>query len=46
MPPGLRVDEVIARGQADNEPHRLVEGVRRVVDGEVRLHFNRAVARK
>jgi formyltetrahydrofolate deformylase len=28
------------------EPHCLVEGVRRVVDGEVQLHFNRVVARK
>lgn len=46
VPPGTRRDEIIRRGQHDNEPHCLVEGVRRVVDGEVQLHFNRVVARK
>jgi formyltetrahydrofolate deformylase len=46
VPPGMPLDEIIRRGQADNEPHCLVEGVRRVVDGEVQLHFNRIVARK
>ena len=46
VPPGTPRDEIIRRGQADNEPHCLVEGVRRVVDGEVQLHFNRVVARK
>ena len=46
VPPGMPRDEIIRRGQEDNEPHCLVEGVRRVVDGEVRLHFNRVVARK
>jgi formyltetrahydrofolate deformylase len=46
VPPGLPRDEIIRRGQEDNEPHCLVEGVRRVVDGEVQLHFNRVVARK
>lgn len=44
IPPGLPLDEVIRRGQAENEPPCLVEGVRRVVAGEVRLHFNRVVA--
>jgi formyltetrahydrofolate deformylase len=44
--PGTSRDEVIRRGQQDNEPHCVVEGVRRVVDGEVQLHFNRVVARK
>ncbi|HEY2762094.1 MAG TPA: formyltetrahydrofolate deformylase, partial [Pirellulales bacterium] len=34
------------RGQEDNEPHCLVEGVRRVVSREVKLHFHRVVARK
>jgi formyltetrahydrofolate deformylase len=42
--PGTSLDEVIRRGQEDNEPDCLVEGVRRVVDNEVRLHFNRVVA--
>ncbi|MEQ8846283.1 formyltransferase family protein [Botrimarina sp.] len=46
VPPGLPLGEVIRRGQEDNEPECLVEGVRRVVDGEVRLHFNRVVAAK
>ena len=46
VPPGMSRDEIIRRGQEDNEPHCLVEGVRRVVDGEVQLHFNRVVARK
>jgi formyltetrahydrofolate deformylase len=44
VPPGMPRDEIIRRGQEDNEPHCLVEGVRRVVDGEVQLHFNRVVA--
>jgi len=46
VPPGMSREEIIRRGQRDNEPHCLVEGVRRVVDGEVQLHFNRVVARK
>jgi formyltetrahydrofolate deformylase len=46
VPPGMPRDEIIRRGQHDNEPQCLVEGVRRVVDGEVQLHFNRVVARK
>ena len=46
VPPGTSRDEIIRRGQQDNEPHCLVEGLRRVVDGEVQLHFNRVVARK
>ncbi|TWT95854.1 Formyltetrahydrofolate deformylase [Botrimarina colliarenosi] len=44
VPPGTSLEEVISRGQQDNEPGCLVEGVRRVVDNEVRLHFNRVVA--
>jgi formyltetrahydrofolate deformylase len=46
VPPGMPLDEIVRRGQEDNEPHCLVEGVRRVVEGEVRLHFHRVVARK
>ncbi len=46
VPPGAPLEDIIRRGQSDNEPHCLVEGVRRVVDGEVQLHFNRVVARK
>ena len=44
--PGTSLEEVIRRGQEDNEPACLVEGVRRAVAGEVRLHFNRVVACK
>ncbi|HQU47469.1 MAG TPA: formyltransferase family protein, partial [Pirellulales bacterium] len=46
VPPGLPLDEIIRRGQEDNEPHCLVEGVRRVVDREVQLHFHRVIARR
>jgi formyltetrahydrofolate deformylase len=42
---GMKLDDIIRRGQEDNEPHVLVEGVRRVVDREVQLHFHRVVAR-
>jgi formyltetrahydrofolate deformylase len=43
---GMKLDEIIRRGEQDNEPHCLVEGVRRVVDREVHLHFHRVVARE
>ena len=46
VPPGMKLDEIIRRGQEDNEPHCLVEGVRRVVDREVQLHFHRVVVAK
>lgn len=46
VPPGESLDNIIRVGQADNEPRCLVEGVRRVVDREVQLHFHRVVARK
>jgi formyltetrahydrofolate deformylase len=46
VPPGMKLDEIIRLGQEDNEPRCLVEGVRRVVDGEVQLHFHRVVARR
>jgi formyltetrahydrofolate deformylase len=45
VPPGTKLDEIIRLGQEDNEPRCLVEGVRRVVDREVQLHFHRVVAR-
>ncbi len=44
VPPGTPLDEIIRQGQEENEPNCLVEGVRRVVAGEVQLHFNRVVA--
>jgi formyltetrahydrofolate deformylase len=42
---GMKLEDIMRRGQEDNEPHCLVEGVRRVVDREVQLHFHRVVAR-
>lgn len=42
--PGTTIDEIVKRGQEENEPRCLAEGVRRVVAGEVQLHFNRVVA--
>lgn len=41
--PGTSLDDVLQIGEADNEPHCLSEGVRRVVDREVELHFHRVV---
>ena len=46
VPPGPQLEEVMRLGQEDNEPRCLVEGVRRVVDREVQLHFHRVVARQ
>jgi len=43
--PGTPIDAIIAEGESDNEPKCLVEGVRRVVDREVYLHFHRVVPR-
>lgn len=45
VPPSMKLDDIIRNGQQDNEPRCLVEGVRRVVDREVQLHFHRVVAR-
>jgi formyltetrahydrofolate deformylase len=44
VPPGAKLDEIIRIGQEDNEPRCLVEGVRRVVNREVQLHFHRVIA--
>jgi formyltetrahydrofolate deformylase len=44
VPPGSKLEEIIRRGCEDNEPRCLVEGVRRVVNQEVRLHFHRVIA--
>lgn len=41
--PGTSLDDVVRIGQEDNEPQCLVEGLRRVVTGEVRLHFHHVV---
>jgi len=44
VPPGMKLEDITRLGQEDNEPHCLVEGVRRVVQREVLLHFHRVVA--
>jgi formyltetrahydrofolate deformylase len=44
VPPGMKLPEVMRLGQEDNEPRCLVEGVRRVVNREVQLHFHRVAA--
>ncbi len=44
--PGTDLKTIIAQGELENEPACLVEGVRRVVDREVQLHFHRVTARK
>lgn len=42
--PGTSREEIIRQGEQENEPACLAEGVRRVLAGEVALHFNRIVA--
>jgi formyltetrahydrofolate deformylase len=42
--PGTTLEEVVRIGQTEHEPRCLVEGLRRVVDQEVELHFHRVVA--
>ena len=44
VPPGTDRGDVIRIGQENNEPQCLVEGVRRVVQREVQLHFQRVIA--
>ncbi len=43
--PGTPLEVIKRQGETDNEPSCLVEGVRRVVDREVELHFHRVVRR-
>ncbi len=43
--PGTPLEKIIAQGESQNEPRCLIEGVRRVVDREICLHFHRVVAR-
>jgi formyltetrahydrofolate deformylase len=44
VPPGTKLEEIIRIGHEDNEPRCLTEGVRRVVQREVQLHFHRVIA--
>ena len=41
--PGTPLDAIKRTGESENEPGCLVEGLRRVVDREVELHFHRVV---
>ncbi|MDG1895015.1 MAG: formyltransferase family protein [Fuerstiella sp.] len=39
--PGTQLADIKRQGEGDHEPNCLLEGVRRVVDREVELHFHR-----
>lgn len=41
--PGTSLEEIKRKGEEDNEPACLVEGLRRVVDRVVELHFHRVI---
>jgi formyltetrahydrofolate deformylase len=43
VPPGTSLDQILHIGQTDHEPACLVEGLRRVVDREVALHFHKVI---
>jgi len=43
--PGTSLEQIKRQGQSDHEPSCLVEGVRRVLDREVELHFHRVIRR-
>jgi formyltetrahydrofolate deformylase len=42
--PGTSLEQITRIGESDHEPACLVEGLRRVVDREVELHFHKVVA--
>jgi formyltetrahydrofolate deformylase len=44
--PGTPLAEIKRLGEGDHEPACLLEGVRRVVDREVEMHFHRVIRRK
>jgi formyltetrahydrofolate deformylase len=41
---GTSLEQIVRVGETDHEPACLVEGLRRVVDREVELHFHKVVA--
>lgn len=43
--PGTPLEQIKRQGESDHEPSCLVEGVRRVIDREVELHFHRVIRR-
>ena len=44
--PGTPLEEIVRMGESDHEPACLVEGLRRVVDREVELHFHKVASTK
>ena len=42
--PGTPLEHIVRIGESDHEPACLVEGLRRVLDREVELHFHKVVA--
>jgi len=44
--PGTTLEDIKRQGETDHEPSCLLEGLRRVVDREVDLHFHRVVRKK
>jgi formyltetrahydrofolate deformylase len=42
--PGTPLEQIVRIGESDHEPTCLVEGLRRVLDREVALHFHKVVA--
>lgn len=43
VPPGTSLADIKRQGESDHEPNCLVEGLRRVMDREVELHFHRVI---
>ena len=43
VPPGTSLEQIERIGMSDHEPSCLVEGLRRVVEREVELHFHKVV---
>jgi formyltetrahydrofolate deformylase len=43
VPPGTPLTQILHIGQTDHEPACLVEGLRRVLDREVALHFHKVI---
>jgi formyltetrahydrofolate deformylase len=43
VPPGTALEQILHIGQTDHEPACLVEGLRRVVEREVALHFHKVI---
>jgi len=43
VPPGTPLEQIQRIGETDHEPLCLVEGLRRVLEGEVELRFHKVV---